>query len=455
MDFSQIVAKQRQYFNSGATKPVSARIAALKKLAAALEAWEPQFLDALRHDLGKSGFEGWVTEIGMVRGELKEAIRHVKQWSAPRRVPTPITQFPARSYVLREPYGVALIMAPWNYPVQLNLVPVVSALAAGCTVVLKPSAYAAATAEVLAKMLSATFPPELVTVVTGGRAENTALLEQHFDVIFFTGSTEVGKTVMAAAAQHLTPVALELGGKSPVILTRNADLALAAKRIAWGKFLNAGQTCVAPDHVWAPSTMVDAFVEEMRKYITAFYGENPLESEDLPAIINEKHFQRLLGLMGEGRPAIGGIWDEKRRKISPTVLANVDESHPAMGEEIFGPILPVLGYEDLDALVAHLREDNPRPLACYVFSQDSAEARKIMESFSFGGGCINDTVVHLTNSALPFGGNGESGMGRCHGAWGFDTFTNKKAVLQKGRMETDLRYPPHGGKGLGLLKKIM
>lgn len=455
MDFNQIVAEQRRYFNSGATKPVSARRETLRKLASALEQWEPQLLEALRTDLGKSGFEAWVTEVGMVRGELKEAIRHVKKWSAPKRVPTPLTQFPARSYILREPYGVALIMAPWNYPVQLNLVPLISALAAGCTVVLKPSAYAAATARVLEQMLSAAFPPQLLKVVTGGRAENTALLEQHFDFIFFTGSTEVGKTVMAAAARHLTPVALELGGKSPVILTAKADLALAAKRITWGKFLNAGQTCVAPDHVWIPEGMQDAFVEEVRKNITAFYGENPLESEDLPSIINEKHFKRLLGLMGEGRPAVGGTWDEARRKISPTVLINVDESHPAMGEEIFGPILPVLTYRDLDALVAHLRDDKPRPLACYVFSQDGREAREIMAAFPFGGGCINDTVVHLTNSALPFGGNGESGMGRCHGVWGFDTFTHKKAVLQKGRMEVPLRYPPHAGKGLDMVKKLM
>lgn len=455
MEFEPMVAEQRRYFNTGATRPVSARKAALQRLAAALERWEPKLLAALSADLGKSGFEGWITEIGMVRGELREAIRHVKRWSAPKRVPTPLSQFPARSYVLREPYGVALIMAPWNYPVQLNLVPLVSALAAGCTVVLKPSAYAPATAGVLEQMLSDTFPPELVRVVTGGRAENTALLEQRFDFIFFTGSTEVGKTVMAAAARHLTPVALELGGKSPVILTRQADVALAAKRIAWGKFLNAGQTCVAPDHVWAPEELKDAFVAEMRKNITLFYGENPLESEDLPSIINEKHFRRLLGLLGEDQPAIGGAWDAARRKISPTVLANVDESHPAMGEEIFGPILPVLTYEDLDALLSHLREDLPRPLACYVFSRDGEEARRIMAALPFGGGCINDTVVHLTNSALPFGGNGASGMGRCHGWWGFDTFTHKKAVLQKGRLEAPVRYPPHGGKGLGLLKKIM
>lgn len=455
MNFSQIVAEQRRYFNSGATRPVEHRVQNLRKLLAALETWESRLLAALDADLGKGAFEGWITEVGMVRSELREAIRHVKRWSAPKRVQTPITQFPGRSYVLREPYGVALIMAPWNYPVQLNLIPLVSALAAGCTVVLKPSAYAPATAGVLSELLSETFPPALVKVVTGGRAENTALLEEKFDFVFFTGSTEVGKTVMAAAACHLTPVALELGGKSPVILTRKADAALAAKRIAWGKFLNAGQTCVAPDHVWVPEELKDAFVAELRKNITLFYGEHPLESEDLPSIINEKHFRRLLGLLGESKPAIGGTWDEETRKLSPTVLVDVDESHPAMGEEIFGPILPVLTYQSLGKLLSHLRDDCPRPLACYVFSRDETEARRIMAAFPFGGGCINDTVVHLTNSALPFGGNGESGMGRCHGQWGFETFTHKKAVLQKGRLEVPLRYPPHGGKGLEIVKKLM
>ncbi len=453
-DFSTLVAGQRQYFNTGATRPVPFRQAMLRRLWDGLEAREASLLNALAADLGKSRFEAFETELGMVRAELKDAMRHVARWARPRHAATPLTQFPSRSTVYPEPYGVSLILSPWNYPLQLTLVPLISALAAGCTAVVKPSAYAPATSQAVAELLGALFEPRYVAVIQGGRAENAALLEEHFDFIFFTGSTQVGRTVMAAAARHLTPVALELGGKSPVLLWEDADLDLAARRIAWGKFLNAGQTCVAPDHVWVPARLRDPFVDKLGTYIRQFYGPRPLESPDLPNIINQKHFARLRGLMASGRTALGGGWDQEAGRIEPTVLVDVSENEPVMGEEIFGPILPVLTYEDWDGLLSHLIQ-KPRPLALYVFTRSRARAEQAIRALPFGGGCWNDTVVHLTNSRLPFGGVGESGMGRCHGVWGFRTFTHQKGVLHKYALDLPVRYPPHAGKGLGLLKKLM
>ncbi len=453
-DFSALVAGQRQYFNSGATRPVAVRKEMLRRLRDGLEARESALLSALAEDLGKSAFEAYETELGMVRAELRHALRRVERWARPRRVSTPPAHFPARSQVCPEPYGVSLILSPWNYPLQLTLVPLISALAAGCTAVVKPSAYAPATSRAVAELLEACFDRRYVAVVQGGRAENAALLEEHFDFIFFTGSTQVGRTVMAAAARHLTPVALELGGKSPTLLCADADLDLAARRIAWGKFLNAGQTCVAPDHVWVPAHLRDAFVDKLGQAVTRFYGPRPLESPDLPKIINEKHFVRLRGLMASGRTAVGGGWDEHTRRIEPTVLVDVSEADPVMGEEIFGPILPVLTYEDWDGLLAHLRE-KPRPLALYVFSNGRSAARQALHTLSFGGGCWNDTIIHLANGNLPFGGIGESGMGRCHGEWGFRTFSHEKGLLHRYSLDVPVRYPPHAGKGLGMLKKLM
>lgn len=454
MDMTQLVERQKRYFSTGATRNVENRKKALNTLLQGLERREEELLAALKADLGKGAFEGYMSEVGMVRTEARHALKHVVKWSRPKRVKGPLSQFPSRGEILREPYGTALIIAPWNYPVQLNLVPLISALAAGCTAVVKPSAYAPATSHALAQLLGECFPPEYVAVVEGGRAENTALLEQPFDRIFFTGSPAVGRTVMAAAAKHLTPVTLELGGKSPVILLSDADVALAAHRLAWGKFLNAGQTCVAPDHVWVPSRLRDAFVEAIQGEIAKLYGPDPLHSGDLGCIINEKHFQRLLKLLPSGRTVCGGTWEEESRKIAPTVLVDVTEEAPVMGEEIFGPILPVLTYDNLDELLAHLAQ-KPHPLALYVFTRSSEGAQKVLTAFPFGGGCVNDAVVHLTCPDLPFGGVGESGMGRCHGRYGFDTFTHEKGILWRGKMEVALRYPPHQGKSLSMLKKFM
>ena len=454
MDLTKLVQDQKHYFSTGATRNVDNRKRALRTLLDGLERHENALLAALEADLGKGHFEGYMTEVGMVRAEIRHALKHVAKWSRPRKVRGPITQFPSRGEILREPYGTALIIAPWNYPVQLNLVPLISALAAGCTAVVKPSAYAPATSHALAELLGDCFQPEYVAVVEGGRAENTALLEEPFDRIFFTGSPAVGRTVMAAAARHLTPVTLELGGKSPVILTEDADLSLAARRLVWGKFLNAGQTCVAPDHVWVPEKLRDPFVEAVQGEIARQYGPDPLHSPDLGCIINEKHFRRLLKLLPSGRTACGGTWEEETRKIAPTVLVDVTEEDPVMGEEIFGPILPVLTYDDLDELLAHLAQ-KPHPLALYVFTRSSERAQKVLNAFPFGGGCVNDAVVHLTCSGLPFGGVGESGMGRCHGQYGFETFTHEKGILWRGNLEMSLRYPPHKGKTMETLKKFM
>ncbi len=454
MSMEALVAAQRAYFDRGATLPVSARRAALDKLDRAIRAREDAFYTALKRDLNKHPFEAYETELGIVRSELRFARKHLARWVKPKHAHTPLTHFPSKSWVYQDPYGVVLIMAPWNYPVQLTLVPLISALAAGNCAVVKPSAYAPATSALLAELISSVFPPEYVTVVEGGRAENTALLEQRFDYIFFTGSPEVGKTVMTAAAKHLTPVTLELGGKSPVIVAEDADLDLAARRIVWGKFLNGGQTCVAPDHVWVKRDQRDALVNLLGRYIVESYFQFPLKGGDLPKIINEKHFQRLLGLMNSGRVAQGGRWDREQLRIEPTVLVDVTEDDPVMGEEIFGPLLPVLTYDDLDGLIAHLQEKE-HPLALYLFTKSKEAERKVLGRLRFGGGCVNDTVVHLATSHMPFGGVGNSGMGRCHGKYGFDTFTHPKSVLKKGRLDVPVRYPPYDEGRIKLLKKLM
>lgn len=454
MDLKELVSAQRRYWNSGATRSVGFRRDMLEKLERAVVSRERELLSALREDLGKAPYESYACEVGMTLAELRCAKSHLTRWAAPKGRPSPMALFPAKSRVVADPYGVALIMSPWNYPVQLTLVPLISALAAGNCAVVKPSAYAPACSAVLKALISDIFPREYAAVVEGGRAENSALLEERFDYIFFTGSTEVGRTVMRAAAEFLTPVTLELGGKSPVIIGEDADLKLAARRLAWGKFLNAGQTCVAPDHVWVPEGMRDALVEELGKQIRALYGENPLESPDLPKIVNEKHFNRVNGLIQREKTAIGGKSDPVTRRIEPTVLVDVTETDAVMGDEIFGPVLPILTYTDLEELLAR-QQQKPRPLALYLFTRDRRAEERILRMVPSGGVCVNDTVVHLANPNVPFGGVGGSGMGACHGKAGFDTFTHYRTVVRRGALDLPVRYPPYGGKGLGLLKKLM
>ena len=454
MEFEAMVSRQREFWNTGATRSVEWRLTQLKKLERVLEEREEALCAALKADLGKAAYESWLCEIGMTRGELRFARKHLKKWAAVKRRPSALALFPAASRVVPEPYGTVLIMSPWNYPVQLTLVPLVSALAAGNCAVVKPSAYAPNVSRVVAELLGDIFPPEYVSVVQGGRAENAALLEQDFDYIFFTGSPAVGRTVMAAAAQHLTPVTLELGGKSPVIIAPDANIPLAARRIAWGKFLNAGQTCVAPDHVYIPQSLRDAFVKELAGQIHQLYGADPLTGPDLPKIINEKHFNRVAGLMGSGKTAVGGRTDPETRRIEPTVLVDVAERDAVMQEEIFGPVLPVLTYDSLDDLIAR-QQKKARPLALYLFTRDRALEKRIVSALPSGGVCVNDTVIHLASPHVPFGGVGNSGMGACHGRTGFDTFTHYRTVVRRGGLDLPMRYAPYGGKNLNTVKKLM
>ena len=449
-----VLAAQRRYFDSGATRPLRFRREMLTRLELALTRWEGELLEALKADLNKSPYEGYMSELGPTLAELRFARGHLKKWARPVRHPAPLSQFPSVGTVYREPYGVSLILAPWNYPLLLTLAPLVSAIAAGCTAVVKPGEDAPASARALAEGLGRVFPPDYITVAEGGREEAEALVDKPFDVIFFTGSPAVGKKVMAAAAEHLTPVTLELGGRSPVILAPDADVELAAARIAWGKFLNAGQTCVAPDHVWVPEGMAEPFVAALARQITRFYGANPLAGEELPRIVNRRHFDRLAGLLSGGRIAVGGQTDPEGLRIAPTVLVDVPEGSPVLEEEIFGPILPVLLYRSLPELVEAQRQ-KPRPLALYLFTRSRSVERAVLEALPFGGGCVNDTVVHLADPRLPFGGVGNSGMGACHGKAGFDAFTHEKSVLKKGRLDIPVRYPPYGKKHLGILKKLM
>lgn len=454
MNMTELVAAQRDYFHTGATRGLALRRVVLDKLEQAILRHEERLLSALEQDLGKHNFEAYACELGIVLGELRHAKKHLSAWAAPKRKPTPLAMFPAKSHVYADPYGVVLIMSPWNYPVQLTLVPLIAAIAAGNCAVVKPSAYASASAAAVGKVLEEVFEPCYVAVVQGGRAENAALLEQEFDYIFFTGSPQVGKSVMTAAAAHLTPVTLELGGKSPAILCEGADLALAARRIAWGKFLNAGQTCVAPDHVWVPAHLRDKLVEELGRQIKAIYGADPLHSPDLPKIINEKHFQRICALMKCGKTAIGGTVLPDAHKITPTVLVDITEDDAVMAEEIFGPVLPVLTYTDLSELAQRLKR-KPHPLALYIFSPNQGEQEDLIAALPSGGVCVNDTVIHLANPNVPFGGVGNSGMGCCHGKWGFDTFTHYRTVVRRGKLDLPVRYAPYKGKKISLLKKLM
>ena len=453
-DIHNLVNKQRRFFRTGRTLSPAFRREQLGRLKAALTDREPELLLALKADLNKSSFEAFTTELGMVHEELNTAIRNVEKWAAPRRVPLPMLHFPASGWIQPEPYGVALIMSPWNYPVQLTLNPLVAAIAAGNCAVVKPSAYAPHTAQILALLLRGLFPEQYVAVVEGGREENAALLEQEFDTIFFTGSVEVGKVVMEAAAHHLTPVTLELGGKSPVIVDKSANLRLAARRILWGKTLNSGQTCVAPDYVLADRAIRDDLLKAMRSELKRMWGVSPLSNPDYPCIINDKHFYRLLGLLKDQHAYIGGGYDSGTRRIEPTVLDSADFDSPVMQEEIFGPILPVLPYDTLDKAIA-AAAGRPKPLALYLFTNDHTVERRVLRELSFGGGCVNDTVMHLVSSKLPFGGVGASGMGRYHGKFGFDTFSHEKSVVKKStRLDIPLRYPPYRGK-FGLAKWFM
>ncbi len=442
-EIKDIVTRQRKYFQTGATLPVSSRLTALQKLYHAISGHEAEIHDALKKDLGKSGFESYMCETGMVLEEISYMLKHTPKFAREQRVRTPLAQFHSRSYKKPSPYGVTLIMSPWNYPFMLTLSPLVDALAAGNTAVVKPSAYSPHTSEVLRLILSECFEPQYVAVVTGGRAENTCLLHEHFDYIFFTGSQNVGKEVMRNAAEYLTPVTLELGGKSPCIVDQTADIKLAAKRIVFGKYLNCGQTCVAPDYVYCHRSVKEKLIKEVQKQIRRQYGKQPLRNSDYGKIINEKHFDRILGLIDEQKVVHGGGSDRSTLRIEPTVMDNVSFSDAVMQEEIFGPVMPVLTFDSLDEAIRRINS-MPHPLALYLFTSDKKAAGKVTARYGFGGGCINDTIIHLATSEMGFGGFGESGMGAYHGQTGFDTFTHYKSIVDKKTwIDLPMRYQPY------------
>lgn len=444
MDIEKTVKMQRSYYETGVTKGWKHRMAALNRLERTIIKWEPEIEKALKKDLNKSSFETYMTEVGMTISELHYVKKHLRSWTRDKYVRTPLAQFPARSYVRSEPYGVVLIMSPWNYPFMLCMEPLIGALAAGNCCILKPSNYSPTVSEVIRKMIEENFPEKYVDVVEGGRAENERLLEQKFDYIFFTGGVQVGKLVMEKAAKHLTPVTLELGGKSPCIIEKTADLKLAAKRLVFGKFLNAGQTCVAPDYVLVQKEVKETFLKYVRFWIDKMYGKGLEQGENYPKIINEKHFRRICKLMEGEELFTGGIVDAETLQIAPTVLDHVKPESPVMQEEIFGPILPVLEFEHLQEAEQFIRQRS-KPLALYLFTRNKQVERRVVEQLSYGGGCINDTVIHLATPYMGFGGVGNSGMGSYHGKESFDTFSHKKSIVKKSNfLDNPVRYVPYG-----------
>ena len=439
-EITTILAKQHAFFASGRTIPVSFRQEQLHKLKRSLLAHEKDLNKALQKDLGKSRMESYMCEVGLTLSELTWMQRHLSSLSAKKRVPTPLAQFAARSFRSPSPYGTVLIMSPWNYPVLLTLEPLIDAIAAGNTAIVKPSAYAPYTCEVMKQIMEECFPQSYVAVVTGGRAENQTLLQQRFDMIFFTGGKTVGREVLRHAAEYLTPVTLELGGKSPCIVDSSAKIKLAARRIVFGKYLNCGQTCVAPDYVLCDKTIRDELVLAIQAEIRRQFGAAPLENPNYGKIVNRKHFERLLGLIDERKLVCGGQNNPDTLRIAPTVLTDVTWEDAVMGEEIFGPILPVLTFDTLEEAIQTV-EAHPHPLALYFFSENKTAQSQILNCCRFGGGCINDTIIHLATSAMPFGGVGESGMGGYHGKAGFETFSHYRSIVDKKTwMDLPIRY---------------
>ena len=450
-----LLSKQRKFFAGGATLDVSYRSAALKKLQKALTENEAAIADALRRDLGKSAEESYMCETGIVLAEISYMLRHIRNFAKEKTVATPLAQFASRSYKKPMPYGVTLIMSPWNYPLMLTLDPLVDAIAAGNTAVLKPSAYSPATSALLQKLISDSFPEEYVAVVTGGREENSYLLEQKFDYIFFTGSKTVGKLVLEKASRHLTPTTLELGGKSPCIVDKSAKLELAARRIVFGKFLNCGQTCVAPDYILCHASVKEKFVECLKAEIQRQYGSEYLNNGMYGKIISSRHFQRITGLIEESKVILGGRSDAASQKIEPTVMDGVTWEDKVMGEEIFGPVLPILTYESIDDVIETVNSHDT-PLALYIYAEDKAVIRKVTSRCAFGGGCVNDCIIHIATSNMGFGGVGESGMGAYHGKRGFDTFTHYKSIVDKKTwMDLPMRYQPYNKLGDRLIHMFL
>ncbi len=450
-----ILTKQRSFFASGATKELSFRLHALSKLKNTILENESLISNALKKDLNKSEFESYMTEIGIVLEEISFFKKQLKKLMKPRRAKTPITQFPAKSVIYPEPFGNVLILSPWNYPFQLSMTPLVGAIAAGNCVILKPSNDSPHTSSAISLLLKQCFEDSFVSVITGGRTENAALLEQKFDYIFFTGGPVVGKLVLESAAKHYTPVTLELGGKSPCIVEKTANLETAAKRIVFGKLLAAGQTCVAPDYLLVQEEVKNSLIKLIKQNIKHCLGPNPITNPEYPKIINSKHFDRICSLISSETILYGGCSDRETLKIEPTLVEPTCRSAPIMQEEIFGPILPILTFREIDQVIDAL-SSSEKPLALYLFTKDKTVETQVLRSLSFGGGCINDTIVHLVSSSLPFGGVGESGMGSYHGEKSFDTFSHKKSILKKASwFDLPLRYHPYQKHNLKFIKKFM
>lgn len=452
-DIKSIIDNQKKYFNEGKTLNINKRIESLKQLRASIQKNEEKILEALKKDLGKSYAEGYMTEIGMVLDEIKVAVKNLKAWAKPKRVKTSMANIPSKNLLYREPYGVTLIISPWNYPFQLTMAPLIGAIAGGNTAIIKPSRKSVNTTEIINKIIEETFSPEFVKVVTYNSGGNEALLKEKFDYIFFTGSVRVGKLVMEAASKHLTEVTLELGGKSPCIIDKDTNIDVTAKRLTWGKFLNVGQTCVAPDYVLVHESKKEELINGIKKYIKSFYGDDPKKCIDYGRIIDEVAFDRLVSYLDRDKVVIGGDYDKEQRYIGPTIMDKIDFNHRVMQEEIFGPILPIITYTSLDDVI-EIINSKAKPLALYFFSNNRENIDKIISKTSSGGVCINDTIMHVASNSLYFGGVGESGMGQYHGKASFETFTHQKSIVDKGfSLDIPLRYPPFNNK-LNIFKKI-
>ena len=447
-----LVKAQREFFHSEATLDVDFRLKQLKLLLAAMKRWEKPLCEALWIDLHKSTEEAIMTELSIVTGEIRNHLKHLKKWAKPAKHSTPLKMFPSRSYTVSEPLGSALIISPWNYPVQLLLNPLVGAISAGCTAMLKPSPYVPHVSQVVEQMIESTFDEKYIAVVQGNRDVNTALLEQRFDIIFFTGSPSLGKKVMEAAAKNLTPVVLELGGKSPCIVDKSADVSLAAQRIAWGKTLNAGQTCIAPDYLLIHSSLKEQFVTEFKAAIERLHGKNPQSSRHFARLVNQRAFERVESYLTDGKAVVGGVTDAKERYIAPTLLDNVSPASRVMQEEIFGPVLPMISYERHEQLINFITE-REKPLALYYFGNEK-RGWDVIRRTSSGGACINDTIVHIANENIPFGGVGNSGMGAYHGRLSFDAFSHRRSVVVSPTwIDLKFRYMPYNL--FSIVKKIL
>lgn len=451
----EIVKAQHKFFDSNLTKDVKYRIEQLKKIKFLLKKNEPLLYEAIYNDFGKSEFETYMAELSLVYHETNQFIKKIKSWSRSKRVASGLANFPAKSYIMPEPLGNVLVIGAWNYPFQLSLLPAITAIAAGNTVVIKPSELPSNTSRVMADIINPNFPPEFFCVVEGGVKETTELLEQKFDKIFFTGSIPVGRIVYQAAAKNMTPVTLELGGKSPTFVLADCNLKMTAKRLVWGKFINAGQTCVAPDYILVERAIKEKFIKALINELKDYPKEADEQTSHYLQIINEKNFDRLVSLIDEDKVCYGNNQDREQRFISPTIMHNVSFTDKVMEDEIFGPILPIIEFDDLNDAIQRVKE-RPKPLSCYIYSKNRRKINKILMEISFGGGAVNDSVMHLSNSRLPFGGVGFSGIGSYHGKYGFDTFTHYKSILQKANwFESAVKYAPYSKLKLKLIKFLM